>query len=171
MPAREQLQVRTRPAEATEGKSGRRSTEKPQQRHSGPTLHVLFNLVSPSLQTRPDEAQFVLGNHARSWTFTHFRWQTRRLERCTRFLLRRGICRKESCIFGPSILPFQYAAKQIQEERTGFLICLLYFSLFGKEREINQTKIAPQPEQDFPSRTVQNVNRTSEMYFYLNGPN
>jgi len=104
--AQDSSQFRRHPAEATEGKPDWHSTPESQQTYWGPTLHVLFNLVSPSLQTRPNEVQLFLGNHVRSWTFRHFCWWTGRLERRTRFLLWRGMCQKESCIVSPGILPF-----------------------------------------------------------------
>lgn len=64
---------------------------------------------------------------------------------------------------------------RLQSPHPSFLVCCgqkpravdrnfrlpLVLVLFGKEREVNLTKVTAEPEQDLPSRTVQNVKRTS----------
>lgn len=63
---------------------------------------------------------------------------------------------------------------RLQSPRPSFLVCcgqkpravdghfslLLVLVLFGKECGLNLTKVSPEPEQDLPSRTVQDVKRT-----------
>lgn len=99
-------------SKAREGKPGGHSGGKSLQMHLGPTLHVLFDLVSPSLQTRLNQVQLFLRNHVRSWTFRQLCCWHRSLELHTGVLLWWRICHKESFIFSPSISPFLYAVEQ-----------------------------------------------------------